>query len=148
MKGNENYKQKLEAILDYLKEEDKEIYESALEISRKNYIDKKDLEYMLSSSETTATLDENDVFYYPVFYRRKPKILVGVADGLVVIPCTSYTDGSYELNLDDMIVLNHEDLRELVSETEKYREDIHKISGEYELEMVVMEHGGAYPDFD
>lgn len=149
MKGNENYKQKLEAILEFLKEGDnEELYEEALELSRKNYLDTEALRYMLSSSESSLTLDENDVSYMQIMFRNRPHLLLGLTDGLLAIPCTGYNDDVYEVNLDEMKKLDHEDLRELVGETEKYREKIHRITGEYELDMVVAEHGGSFTDFD
>lgn len=150
MKENQNYKLKLEAVLELLKsEEHSELLDAALDIYNKNYITMKELEYILSSNENTLTLDQNDIHYSVVLYKGTPHILIGLQGSLILIPCTSFSDENvYEMNFYEAKTLNHEDLRMLISDTEEYRNYIHKIVGEYELDMVITDHAGTYGDFD
>lgn len=149
MKGNNNYKQKLDAVLELLKnEKDENLYEAAVDLCKKNFLELDELKYILSSNENTAILDQNDISYTVILSGGKPHILIGVTGVLVQIPCTAFSEDSYELNPDAMIEFNHEDVRSLVEQTEDYRNEIHKIAGDYELEMVVSEHGGMFSDFD
>lgn len=138
-----NYKKKITAIMEVLESEEikPEIYDAVQRILGRNYVTLSQLRKILSSEENTRTLDNNSLKYHIFLRENKPHVIMGLEDSLVEIPCREYVSGYYELEVEECHSLSHEDLRDLVSSLKIYEENLMKLAGDYELELIAQDYG-------
>lgn len=142
------YKRKLNAILDYIEKNEQIDKEIIKEMKKNNYLTIEEMKQILRQSPTDITdtvLKEKDIYYLilPNKSLFDFQILISLTDGIIAAPCYPVAeDEEWELDSQNLRILNHSDLIEIKDFLNKKIEQFESLVKNHEVELVTKALGG------